>query len=144
MYQNEGTMISGAAITILNASEVASIEIPGQTALMPSANGWNLVVQEDTRMTVTFKTGARRLEIQLSAGDEIYRDHQDIIISRKQPVSERRYRPMTTAAAQTQRSYTPPDYSELIQQVREQVMRDLEERLGRSQPQPGETEGQGG
>lgn len=144
MYQNpEESMISGNAITVLNASEVLSMELPAQATLMPMANGWNMVVQQDCRITVTFRTGARRLEIQLVRGDEIYRDHQDIIISRKSPVqTERRYRATTvtsrTAAPSTraESSYTPPDYSELIQQVREYVMQDLENMMRQAQRPP--------
>ncbi|HID55292.1 TPA: hypothetical protein EYP37_02095 [Candidatus Poribacteria bacterium] len=151
MYQNpEESMISGNAITVLNASEVLSMELPAQAVLMPMANGWNMVVQQDCRITVTFRTGARRLEIQLVRGDEIYRDHQDIIISRKSPVqTERRYRAAvgvgrylteTTGAAATsaqpESSYTPPDYSELIQQVRQHVMQDLERMMREAQKPP--------
>jgi len=151
MYQNpEESMISGNAITVLNASEVLSMELPAQATLMPMANGWNMVVQQDCRITVTFRTGARRLEIQLVRGDEIYRDHQDIIISRKSPVqTERRYRTTvgtgryltettrtTATSAQSESSYTPPDYSELIQQVREYVMQDLENMMRQAQRPP--------
>jgi hypothetical protein len=146
MYQNpEESMISGNAITVLNASEVLSMEFPAQAILMPMANGWNMVVQQDCRVSVTFKTGARRIEIQLSTGDEIYRDHQDIIISRKAPAqTERRYRTVgitgtTATSARTESSYAPPDYSELIQQVRDYVMQDLENMMRQAQqPQPSE------
>ena len=82
---------------IINAVQMQSLDISDRFTRVKTETGWKITLEATARVTITFTTSIRKLEMALMENDVIERDADDLILLRNQP----------TDAYRSQRSTSP-------------------------------------
>ena len=70
---------------IINAAQMQSLDISDGFTRMKTATGWQIKLEATARVTISFMTSMRKIEITLMENDVIERDGDDLILLRNQP-----------------------------------------------------------
>ena len=70
---------------IINATQMQSLDISERFTRTKTATGWQIQLEATARVTITFMTSMRKIEITLIENDVIERDGNDLILLRNQP-----------------------------------------------------------
>ena len=92
--QNQTRAESGM---IVNAAQMHSLDISDRFTRAKTATGWQIKLEAEARVTVTFMTSMRKFEITLMQDDTIERDGDDLILIRNQPAEA--YRSQRSASS---------------------------------------------
>ncbi len=74
-----------ASGTIINASQMQSIDISDRFTRTITETGWRIQLEASARVTINFITSMRKHEVTLMQDDVIERDGDDLILIRNQP-----------------------------------------------------------